>query len=274
MVTPPEGDSSLTATARPMGLGELASRDTPAARLDPRAKVVATLAYVVIIASFGRQELFRLAPLAAYPLILAALGDVPLRPLLSRLVLASPFVLGVAIAEPLWGRSPALLLGGWVVPGGAVAFATLLAKLVLSVSAALILVATTGFDAVCAGLGRLGVPRALLTQLLLTYRYLFVLSDEARRMVRAHALRSPDRPRPTLRGAGVLLGQLLLRAFGRAERIHAAMRCRGFNGTLRLSQTWRVSLGDALFLFAVTALLAASRALDLPTLLARLGGLS
>ncbi len=263
----------MIALARLATLDDLAARDTPAARLDPRAKVVATLAYVAVVASFGRHDLLRLAPLALFPLALAALGDVPLRSLASRLALASPFILGVALFEPLLDHTPALRLGGIVLTGGAIGFGTVVVKFALSLSAALLLVATTGFDAVCAALRRLGAPRALVAQLLLTYRYLFVLSAEAGRSLRAHALRSPDRPRPTLAVAGTLLGQLLVRALARAERIHAAMRCRGFDGEVRLRRPWRATGRDALFVAATAALLITSRALDVPGLLAGLGGL-
>ena len=263
----------MTALARLATLEDLAARDTPAARLDPRAKVVATLAYVAVVASFGRHDLLRLAPLLLFPLALAALGDVPLRSLLARLALASPFVVGVAAFEPFLDRAPVLSLGGVVLTGGALGFATVVVKFSLSLSAALLLVATTGFDAVCATLRRLGAPRAIVAQLLLTYRYLFVLSDEAGRSLRAYALRSPDRPRPRLRLAGMLVGQLLLRALARAERIHAAMRCRGFDGELRLPRRWRLAPRDGLFLGATAALLVAARALDVPALVAGLGGL-
>lgn len=263
----------MTAIARLGTLDDLAARDTPAARLDPRAKVLATLAYVTVVASFGRQDLLRLAPLALFPLALAALGDVPLRALLLRLAVTSPLVLAVAAFEPFLDRSPALRVGGVVITAGAVGFGTVLAKFALSLSAALLLVATTGFDAVCAALRRLGAPRALVTQLLLTYRYLFLLSAEAGRSVRAHALRSPDRPRPTLRVAATLLGQLLIRALARAERIHAAMRCRGFDGEVRLSRPWRLSSRDALFVGLTAALLVVSRGLDVPARVAALGGL-
>ena len=58
--------------------------------------------------------------------------------------------------------------------------------------AALILIALTGFNAVCRALTRLGVPRLFVVQLLLFYRYIFVLVDEAERMEMARSLRSFD----------------------------------------------------------------------------------
>ncbi|HUK62998.1 MAG TPA: hypothetical protein VLV15_06690, partial [Dongiaceae bacterium] len=56
-----------TALGRMGSLEELAARDTPAARLDARAKVAVTVAFVAVVASFGRLELGRLAPLATFP---------------------------------------------------------------------------------------------------------------------------------------------------------------------------------------------------------------
>jgi len=103
-------------------------------------------------------------------------------------------------------------------------------------------------------------------QLSLTWRYLFVLGDEAARMVRAHGLRAPGLARPTLRTAGTLLGQLLVRATARAERIHAAMRARGFDGRLPARGTWRFRRADAAFVSASLALLVAARVLDVPAL--------
>jgi cobalt/nickel transport system permease protein len=247
-------------------LDELAARDTPAARLDARAKVAVTLAFVGVVASFGRLELGRLAPLAAFPLAFAALGDVPWRPLLVRLALASPLALGVAAFEPFLDRAPALALGPVTVSRGELALLVILAKFALSLGAALLLVATTGFDAICLALARLGVPRVLVAQLSLTYRYLFVLGEEAARLVRAHGLRAPGARRPTLRTAGTLLGQLLLRAMARAERIHSAMLARGFDGRLPMGRRWRFRRADLLFVCAALLILAAARALDVPGL--------
>jgi len=254
-------------------LDELARRDTPATRLDPRAKVVVTVAFVAVVVSFGRLDLARLAPLAALALVIVPLGDVPWRPLLFRLALASPFALGVAAFEPFLDRAPAIVLGGVAVSRGEVAFLVIFAKFALSLGAALLLVATTGFDAVCSALGRLGVPRVMVGQLSLTYRYLFVLGDEAGRMVRAHDLRAPGLRRPAVRTAGTLLGQLLVRAMARSERIHAAMLARGFAGRLPARRPWRLHRADVVFTCLTLSVLVTFRLVDIPDLVgAALGG--
>jgi cobalt/nickel transport system permease protein len=259
------------ALAHVVSFDELSRRDTPASRLDARVKVVATLAFVAVTASFGRTEPARLAPLALFPLALGILGDVPARPVLVRLALASPFALGVAAFEPFLHRGAALAVGPLVVSEGALAFVTILAKFALALGAALVLVATTGFDEVTGALRRLGLPGVLATQLALTYRYLFVLGDEASRLVRAHGLRAGGR-RPGPRVAGTLLGQLLGRALARAERVHVAMRCRGFTGVIPPRRAARIGAGDLAFCAASAALLVLARAVDLPTWLGRLAG--
>jgi cobalt/nickel transport system permease protein len=72
------------------------------------------------------------------------------------------------------------------------------------------------------------------------YRYLFVLSDEALRLLRARESRSarPVGPKPPLlifreaHQAGNLAGQLFLRSYERSDRIYNAMQARGYYGTL------------------------------------------
>ena len=72
-------------------LDALASRDTALARRDPRAKVLATLLFIVTVLSFDRYRVAALLPLALYPCVLAAQGEVPAGALWRTLALASPF---------------------------------------------------------------------------------------------------------------------------------------------------------------------------------------
>jgi len=248
-------------------LDEFARADTPVGRVDPRAKLVATAAFLATVASFDRYQVSALLPLALYPVALLALGDVPAGPILWRLALASPLAVLVGIANPLLDRAPAGRVGPFLVTAGFLSFASILVRFALSVSAALLLVATTGFNSVCAGLGWFRVPQVLVAQLLFLYRYLFVLSGEVARALRAHALRSPSRPAPSLRVAGSLLGQGLLRTVDRAQRIHSAMRCRGFDGELRLRRRLRARPSDLVFVAGWCAFFWLARTFDLPRLL-------
>ena len=236
-------------------LEALAARDTPLARIDPRAKVLATMAFIVAVVSFDRYSVAALLPLALFPAALAALGEVPAAPLARKLLAAAPFAVFVGIFNPLLDRAPMLAYGNLAIAAGWVSFASILVRFALTVGAALVLVAATGMHPLCAALGRLGVPQVFTVQLLFLFRYAFVLGAEASRMTVARELRSCGRGM-ALAAYGPLLGHLLLRAFERAQRIHWAMLARGFDGELRSLRTLRWATRDTIFvlgwcLFAV-----------------------
>lgn len=254
-------------------LDDLADQDTPLHRLDARAKVLVVLAFLVSMLSLGRHEVARLLPYAALPLVFCAMGNIPLSLLLRRAALALPFVLFVGLFNPLLDRVVHLRLGPLLITGGMLSFVSIVLRSMLAVTAGLALVAGTGFNRICRALGRLGLPRAFLVQLQFLYRYIFVLAAEAARMLHARSLRSAPGSKPSLREYRNLLGCLLLRTLDRAERVHKAMLCRGFDGTVpefgpaaRFGRAeWRFCLAWGLFLVSL-------RIFDLPQLLGSLAG--
>lgn len=245
-------------------LDALAVRDTSLTRLDPRAKLVATLLFIVTVVSFDRYSVAALLPLALFPTVLAAQGDVPARLLLRTVWLAAPFALMVGIFNPVLDRAPMLALPGLEISGGWVSFASIGVRFGLTAAAATVLVAGTGMHPLCAALARLGVPRAFTVQLLFLHRYLFVLAGEALRMSAARDLRAGDHSRMGLAVYASLLGHLLLRAFERARRIHQAMLARGFDGELRLADSMRWQRTDTLFVGLWCVFFAAIRLVDVP----------
>jgi cobalt/nickel transport system permease protein len=251
-------------------LDALAARDTVLSRRDPRAKLLVTLCFVVTVLSFGRYQVAALLPLALYPAVMAAEGQVPGRTLWRALWLAAPFALMVGLANPWFDRAPMLRLAGIDISGGWVSFASIVLRMALTVSAAVLLLGGTGMHALCAALSRLGVPGAFTTQLLFLHRYLFVLAEEALRMGTAHRLRAPAGRRMALSTYASLAGQLLLRAFDRAARVHQAMRARGFDGTLQFDARRRWQHADTRFVALWCGCFALVRAIDLPQALGRL----
>lgn len=236
--------SALWETGR---LDTLARQDTVIHRLDPRAKVVTALVFIVTVVSFGKYEVSALIPFLLYPIVLVSTGRLPAGYLLGKVALVSPFALFVGIFNPLLDRDTLLSLGPIALAGGWISFVSILLRFFLTVYAALILIATTGFNAVCLALTRLHVPGVLIVQLLLLYRYIFVLAEEAMRMVRAHSLRAVGGRTMGLKIYGSLVGLLLLRALDRAHRIYIAMLCRGFDGEMRLYRPPRLRVVDVTF---------------------------
>jgi cobalt/nickel transport system permease protein len=61
-----------------------------------------------------------------------------------------------------------------------------------------------------------------------------------------------------------MIGQLLLRALDRAQRIHLAMRCRGFDGEIRIFRQLTFNRLDAAFLLGWSTLFVLMRLVDIP----------
>lgn len=250
-------------------LDALAARDTRLTRIDPRAKLVVTLVFVVVVLSFERHAVAALLPLAVFPLALAVLGELPAAPLLRKLALAAPLALMVGLFNPWLDRAPVTVHGAFTLAAGWWSFGSIVLRAMLTVGAALVLVAGTGMAPLCAALARLGVPRVFTVQLLFLYRYAFVLGDEAARLATARRLRSAGR-HPALDSYAPLLGQLLLRALQRAQRIHQAMRARGFDGELRSLRALHWQARDTVFVCGWCAAFAVLRGVDLPQGLGRM----
>lgn len=245
-------------------LDALALADTPVHRIDPRAKVITTLVFIVCVVSFGKYEVLAMTPFLLYPVVLATEGRIPLGWLAARLVAAAPFALVVGAFNPLLDRQVLAYLGGIGIAGGWVSYGSIVARFLLTTAAALLLVATTSFSGVVCALQRLGVPQVFATQLLFLYRYIFVLAEEALSMGRARDLRSAGHRGTGVRVYGQLLGSLLLRTYARAGRIYSAMLLRGFDGRVRVRGVLRVRPADIAFTVAWSAAFVLFRLVNVP----------
>ncbi|MCB1071433.1 MAG: cobalt ECF transporter T component CbiQ, partial [Kiritimatiellae bacterium] len=209
-------------------MDELGRLETPVHRLDARAKILATVGFMVVVMSFPRHEISALTPFFLFPFGLIAVGRIPVMPLLRKLLMALPFALVIALFNPFLDRVPMTTVGSYVVTGGWLSFTSILLRFVLTVGAALTLIACTGLYPLAHGLERLGVPRIFVVQLLFLYRYLFVIADAGTSMMRSVAMRSSGKPVLRLRQYGSLVGHLLLRSMARADRVYRSMVARGF----------------------------------------------
>ncbi len=251
-------------------LETLSYQQTPVHRLDPRVKLLTTLVFIVAVVSFGKYEITGLLPFLLYPVVMVAVGNLPPGYLLRKVLLAAPFAFFIGIFNPWLDRTVLVHLGPLGISGGWVSFASIMLRFALTVSAALILVATTGLNAVCLALERLGAPASFVMQLLFLYRYIFVLTDEALRLVRARSLRSFQGRGLGFRVFSYMIGQLLLRTLARAQRIHRAMLSRGFDGKIRLLRPLKLRGRDLAFLLGWSGLFVLMRWQNIPHLLEHL----
>ena len=251
-------------------MDELGRRDTPIHRIDARAKAVTTILFVFVVMSFPRYDVSALMPFFLYPLVLLSLGRIPAEFLLRKILIAAPVAVLIGLFNPFFDREPVTVIGGFVISGGWMSFVSILVRFVLTVAAALILVACTGMNRLCAGLERMGLPRVFAVQLLFLYRYLFVVVAEGSRMLRSMDLRSAGAGTMGLRVYGSLLGHLLIRSMARADRIYRAMVARGFDGQIRILHESRLRASDAAFVFGWMAFFMVARFWNLAYLFGRL----
>lgn len=227
----------------------LASGDSPLHRLDPRAKLITTLMFIIAVVSFDKYALAAITPFFIYPIVLISLGELPAVYLLKKVLIVSPFAILVGIFNPLMDKEILIHIGSIGISGGWVSFLSILLRFILTVTAAFILLSLTGFNAVCEALIKFGAPRVFVIQLLFFYRYIFVLTYEAERMVRARSLRAFNSRLMGFRTFISLIGHLLLRTLDRAERIYRAMCCRGFDGHIHIIKSRKIDYQDILFTF-------------------------
>ena len=221
-------------------------RESPIHRLDPRIKILVTVGFILSNALLpdGSWPAFALAWL----LLLTAndASNVGLGFTLKRSFIALPFALVAfsAIFSPIGTPLAEWDLGFiTLVPTdfGLIRFFSILVRSWLSVQMAILLVATTQFPDLIHAFEHLKLPRTLTTIIAFLYRYLFVLSDEALRILRARDARSAGLPGIRAGGSlgwrakttGSMAGQLFLRSYERSDRIYHAMISRGYVGHIR-----------------------------------------
>ncbi len=224
-------------------------RLSPIHAMDGRVKLVLAIAFILT------TSLTPMGAWAAYILLFALLlsaemlSEVPLSYFFRRAILALPFVLA---ALPLLFTLPGNVLAEFSLGGfslrisaeGLTRLFSIAVKSWLSVQVAILLTVSTPFPDLLQAMRSLRLPRLLVAIFGLMWRYLFILVDEALRLMRARSARSSEHPQQVYpsgrtmvwraKVTGGMAGSLFLRAFERSDRIYLAMLSRGYDGEVRL----------------------------------------
>jgi len=237
--------------------------------LDPRVKVLITVLFILsnAILPDGSWPAFALAWLLL--LIANDQSGLGLGFTFKRSAVALPFAL-VAISAIFSPHGSPLAIWdlGFItlVPTdlGLARFLSILVRSWLSVQAAILLVGTTQFPDLLHALEHLRLPRTLTTIIAFLFRYLFVLTNEVFRILRAREARSAGLPGVKgggslswrIKTTGSMAGQLFLRSYERSDRIYQAMISRGYTGHIRTLNPHHLRRADWLtFLFSILLLL-------------------
>ncbi len=221
--------------------------DSSIHRLDPRVKISATVLLIISNAILPDGAWIAFALTWGLVLSVSLLANIQINFILSRSIVTLPFAIAaVSVIFSIPGPTlTTLVLGSWqliITEPGLIRFASIMMRSWISVQMAILLTATTPFPDLIHAMRHLRVPDILVATISFMYRYLFVLSDEAIRLLRAREARSASkfgtgRQRTALlwrvKIAGNMAGQLFLRSYERSERVYNAMLARGYIGTLQ-----------------------------------------
>lgn len=238
----------------------LAARDQWVNQLHPLVKFVLTVVYIAVTVSFPKYDVIGLAGMVVYPLAIFLLGELSFWDSLKRLRVVLPFLCLVGLFNPLFDRN-VIVIGQTAINAGVLSMVTLILKGVFAVLASYLLIATTSIEKLCYAFGMLHLPRAIITQILLTYRYITVLLAEAGRITQAYALRAPHQKGVHFKVWGSLTGQMLLRSMDRANEVYESMLLRGYQGDYGYMREWIAFGGrDALYFLLWIGIFALFRA--------------
>lgn len=228
-------------------LDELSRKKTWVHALDARVKIITALIFLVVVLSLGKYEVANLLPFFLFPLISLKLAGLPLGKLLRRSLIVLPFVGLVGIFNPVFDTEPLVYIGSFSLSAGWISFFSIILRGYLAAFTSLVLLSTTGFFPLCTALCEMRVPTILSTQLILLYRSIYVLTDEATRMMDAWKLRSFGK-KLDFRTWGSLMGHLMLRSVDRSERMHQGLMARCFTGKIQYASVSRIKFSDMCYM--------------------------
>lgn len=225
--------------------------------LDPRSRLLGAIAFAILIVSLNSLTVLALGFGLSVATLLAT--RLPVKATLRRMAAMDGFIVFMLVLLPFTVPGEALFF----LFGFPFTFEGLLRAVEIGLKAnavilmLMVLVGTLEPVTLGHALHRLKTPETLVHLLMFTVRYINVLHQEYQRLrgamkVRSFKLRNSLH---TYKSIGYLVGMMLVRSVDRSERILAAMKCRGFNGSIPLLGAMHFSARDGVFA-VVSALLA------------------
>ncbi len=208
-------------------IDDLNRRDQWMNRVHPLVKLFVVIFYIVITTATNKYDIVRMLLLAVVPFVLFVLADLRLLDAVRRLKYVIPIVVLMGIFNVFLDKAD-FVVGDVVIRAGIVSMITLMLKGTYAIIMAYIFIATTSIESLCMALRKIHIPNIIVTQIMLTYRYIGVFLEEVENVTTAYSLRAPGQKGIHFKVWGSLVGQMLLRTFDRADEIYNSMKLRGY----------------------------------------------
>lgn len=242
---------------------ELACRDSAIHGLHPAVKVVAAITFIAVTMSFGKLSLTGVFSMCIIPTMIMLIADIKFKTIVNHTWAALPFFMIFALSFIIFNREPYIKAGNVVITAGAIEALVLIMKGYLCIVMTFLLTATTGINNICYALWWFHLPDIIVTQFMLTCRYLKILIAEFGEMSKAYALRAPGQKGIHYKAWGPLAGSLLLRTIDKAQTVYESMLMRGFDKVSFSGKRKIPGIGDVLYLFIIISVIIIFRIEDI-----------
>ena len=232
------------------GTEKISERESIIHSLNPLFKIFITIEFLLAVTSVPKYDVSMLIGFLFYPIILIEMSGISKKLILKRILITLPFCVFMGISNLVFDSEVWSYIGNISITYGALSFLSLIIKVILTVASVYILVFTTPMEKIFYGLAKIKVPKIIVVQLLLSYRYIFVILKEVKNMYIAYSLRSGSTKGIKIEHMGTFIGQILLKSFNNAEEIYYAMKCRGFEGIYPLPDYDNIKLKDYIYIIA------------------------
>ncbi|MBL7176222.1 MAG: cobalt ECF transporter T component CbiQ [Desulfobacteraceae bacterium] len=200
--------------------------------LDPRVKMVVAGAFSLVVATADR--FLALVPAMVLSLSFMLLAGLRLNKVCFRLLIVNGLILLLWIFLPFTVEGePLFTLGSLTATKEGIIYSTLITIKSNSIVVAIMaLLATMPVVTMGRAMRELYVPEKMVHLFFFTNRYIHTIHMEYNRQMNAIKIRGfrPGTNVHTYRTYAYLVGMLLVKSHYRAERVRAAMLCRGFRG--------------------------------------------
>ncbi len=205
---------------------------------DDRTRLLALLGVLIVCVALPVSRHASLAANGALIVVLALVWRVSIRAYIRRLLPAVPIFAAVSIwlpfVQPAAPETPWTWCGLDVYPSGVQAAIGIALKTATATGTVVLSSVAVTPDRLWSCLAWMRVPPALVTGLIVTTRSIHILVEQVRKMRRALLARGyRGRNFREIPHIGRMIGALFVRSHERQERVHAAMRARGFDGHVR-----------------------------------------
>jgi cobalt/nickel transport system permease protein len=214
-----------------LGLDQYADLKSPIHRWEQRSKLVALIA--LIFAFAFTNDLVLVPFMIGITAILYGMSRLPIKFLLRRLRYPGLFIGAVLILVLLASRGEPILTVGplSITQSGLETVLLIAARFLCIITVSLVLFGTAPILTSVRAMRTLRLPDVMVDMTLLSYRYLEEVGKTQTTMQHAMQLRGFESNRfgwNTVRTYSGLAGSLLIRSFDRSQRVHQAMRLRGY----------------------------------------------